>query len=146
MIDYEKLKIAHQLAKHLPFQHCHIDCMVGSRPTYFHLIYEDKDGLVHTSEFDELDALINKLYLLHPPIYKVGDVVWYLHTVDYIPMRRTVTKVMQSRLYFLDDCTYWEEKLYPTREGVIRAQLEYWHNLLTEEYEQDPGAGDEEEN
>ena len=84
MIDYEKLKIAHELFSQLPKDTEWYKLIITKNlllhpnpPTYFWYEIICADGLISTSYF--IDDMITKLTELTQPKcrYKVGDVVWY---------------------------------------------------------------------
>lgn len=64
MIDYEKLKLAHELTKKLPFFSYSFDCWccTGTESGYFYVLsFDDHEGLFHKYESENIDDLIEKL-------------------------------------------------------------------------------------
>lgn len=109
MIDYEKLKLAHEWVCN------HFDGQMG------------------------IDDLIAKLQELTKPKtkYKVGDEVWM--TVDDEPKSFVIDSVCNSKyyLYQYDLGLVYESLLYPTKSALIEAQIEYWQKQLCEIGEHD---------
>lgn len=136
MIDYEKLKIAHELAQklrddysvvHYWVSYCNLD--------YFRL----NDNLTsEIKDFKSLDDLIIKLQKLTQPKskYKVGQKVWKLSDY-YKPLQYIIEQVDESseEKYTLYDYDDWcqEDELYPTREALIDAQIDYWNSKHCED-------------
>jgi hypothetical protein len=65
MIDYEKLKMAHELLHKVRVKECSIAFHVGHYNNIV-LTYIDDDELHHEYEFSNLDDLTTKLYGLFP--------------------------------------------------------------------------------
>lgn len=135
MIDYEKLKIAHELAvKYNP------DCLVSV--TFYSNCFTRFDYRVElhgcTEYFTgDIDKLLIKLKeLTQPekptPKYEVGQEVWVIDGENPIAcsINDVRYKELDGFLYSDKDGFQWlESDLYPTRESLIEAQIEYWNRL-----------------
>ena len=131
MIDYEKLKEAMKLAKKLPELYC-VLIEVGANGVMFSIDILDgapDSCLLYDVSLDELIVKIRELTKPEPR-YKEG---WFL--------RGTTTVVCKCALdcdgYAVhmdedDDISAesWGKIMYPSRESLIKAQIEYWHGLL----------------
>lgn len=143
MIDYEKLKQAHELAKKLPFSWYSLSASqgTGAWTNYYVLSFEDHDSKSHQYEFthDEVDHLIEKLQeLIIPkpePKYKVGDEVIFLHhenietgIIDDVNVYNNcyIYHVMVGAEGF----QIGEYLLFPTRQELIEHQINYWQSML----------------
>ena len=137
MIDYEKLRIAHELAEEWKKQTntpaticiCH---MLNNRYRYVLT-----DGKLHQEAFDDIGDLIAKLTeLAQPPSkYKVGDEVWLLVSSDDRIYSYIIEKMFFDGEYWYCEDTTWcirEKELYPSKESLIEAQIKYWESLKIE--------------
>jgi hypothetical protein len=134
MIDYDKLKTAHELAYNLCQQTgMRVDiilCWVDSEyPDYILMDYtSDKEYL-----FSTVEGLIVELTELTKAKskYKVGDEVWYLDVPINEIYLSQVLKV-RDREYVVDGDTngtksdFIESELHPTKDALIAAQAAYW--------------------
>ena len=123
MIDYEKLKLIHELTNKIDeidevaVQH-HFSHTRGDK-----FILWTKNGVAQFG-IEEMDDLIAKLKeLVKPeaklePKYKVGDEVWYKLGDELISC-----EIIKNPESFGDD-------YYPSKEALIEAQIEYWKNQL----------------
>lgn len=132
MIDYEKLKLAHELA------HKTTDYFVAF---YFGNTIEKKDEFtlfdsngVIDRNFSSIDDLIAKLkQLTQPnPKYEVGQEVWFAEYADDIENAKIV-EIMRTEVKVKWNLWLPEKKVYPSREALIEAQIEYWNSLKNEE-------------
>ncbi len=140
MIDYEKLKIAHELVSNMSTHYLvHIIGHKGHEYTIVDWIPDMPDW-----NYKILDDLISKLQELTKPKckYEVGQEVWRVDD-ESKPWSFVISGVdHEKETLFLEDALvehdmWWlEEQLYPTREALILAQIDYWKNLLAEELEQ----------
>lgn len=121
MIDYEKLKLAHELAE-----------KAGS---YISYAYENKSGnFVNRVDLDQLILELKELTKTKPK-YEVGQEVFALHRDQIIPF--TIEKIDSQGTeywYCFRENEYQvnrfiETILYPTRQALIDAQIEYWQRL-----------------
>lgn len=143
-IDYDKLKQAHELNK----KATNYSIMINLYPhtnLCFYALYD----LNQAEQIDckDIDDLISKLKeLTQPePKYEDGQEVWLMYTPIY-------TSTMQPGKFKTDAHKYedgvhqycligngvaltWREEntIYPTREALIDAQIEYWTCLKNEE-------------
>lgn len=148
MIDYNKLKIAHELANKVrPSDGCitiYFAYQIGSdgelKPLYS-VFTEDRDGMTDDLDFYNIDDVIAKLRKLTQPEskYKVGERVWYSNFG--VPIHAEIEAIE------LDEGGNWimlknvtgksrEEFFYPTKSTLIEAQIDYWRDQLSEELEQ----------
>jgi hypothetical protein len=136
MIDYEKLREAHQLVikTDLSLEHT-VEDDIDNQPSSFFRIKENCGKVLY--EHFNLDYLIAKLQSLAKPEpkYKIGDSAWIVY--DEQPTKITITDIDKSsdEMYLDDDYDWWlEEQLYPSREALIDHQLKYWNKLKAEHW------------
>lgn len=131
MIDYERLKIAHELADKYSnicadriVSVC-IDINVG---THINYVIRGVSGLMFVAE--DINDLIAKLKeLTHPdePKPKYKD-AWFVSSHNNI----VCTKVENQEGYIYCDETNHDalgKNMYPSREALIESQIEYWNKL-----------------
>lgn len=141
MIDYEKLKLAQDLAERLPEIYLITIRLSGHLfpACDFKLEYKfdsEKGGLYTIAEYLTLDSLIIKLNELNTtPLakYSIGQEVWHLND-EYLPESFTIdgfdyTSDHEEYIYheYEHSGEAWlKSQLYPTKESLIEAQIEYW--------------------
>lgn len=140
MIDYDKLKIAHELAdKYVCYNHenCTLTNTYYAR-AYGHY-YDIVTPTLGTLNFKTIDSLISKLKeLTQPdkPKYEVGQEVWFVRGsyTNFKPEKSFVRGHQDGYINFFDrDNVVFqvlEEQVYPSREDLIESQIEYWHSLM----------------
>lgn len=142
MIDYEKLKIAHELAFRTSYV---IDTSFGMDELWFKLrnVDEDANDYEVEREFDDLDKLINALEKATKPKFKVGDKVWYLNADKEIESLEVLCSQFTSNSDWLyqngKGWSIYEKACYPTKALLIDAQLEYWEDLRNDIQRHQPG-------
>lgn len=137
MIDYEKMKIANDIAEKYSIQHgicLGINIIFGnhalgnSEP----LRYEMNIGEIF--KFTNIDDLIIKLCVLTEheqpkPRYEIGDKVWFrVYGREWNEFSAVIENYKDNRYWVAQD---WmpERLLYSSRESLIEAQIEYWKKL-----------------
>jgi hypothetical protein len=141
MIDYDKLKLVHELAEKLKTEDWSIKYGYYNGNGYFVLTFYDFEDMFHEYEHSNIDDLVSKLQELTgelKPKYKVGQEVWL---IDDSEICTALIDKYDDREYFLRKCTQvesgmatgkgWiaEDKVYPSREDLIEAQIDYWNKL-----------------
>lgn len=131
MIDYEKLKEAHELAKHAK-----IDLVTTVRT------FEDGDcrlsaaitGGQHTNDMDGIISELKELTKPEPK-YKIKQYVWLINDEDKPEQIYIIDIDACSDEMYKDEYGNWwlEEQLYPSCQALIDAQIEYWTSLKSEE-------------
>lgn len=150
MIDYEKLKLAHELAEKL--------CDEIGRRVDINVIFIEKNdyafGLQSYNEdidyplFNTLDGLITKLKeLTRPkPKFEVGQEIWCLDNKEIKSFK--IDEIIYDIEYWYinkhDDGKYsndeeyfdqfQESSLFATKQELIQAQIDYWQSQLTKEH------------
>ncbi|HAU1312530.1 TPA: hypothetical protein F8R99_14185 [Legionella pneumophila] len=141
MIDCDKLKKAHELSEKLS--------VITNENVIIQITYRGENNLLFNiyqndmSKFDSsmlclsLDGLIKQLEeLTQPkPKYKIGDKAWYLSD-EYEPFLLFIEDIdYDSDVMYMDSNDNWwhEEQLYPSRESLIDAQIEYWKGMKQEQ-------------
>lgn len=142
MIDYEKLKEAHELAENLnsrvSVNVCYL--VADKNPTF---ILDCSDFKRNITSYN-IEAIIDRLKELTKPEpkYKVGNSCWYYcegEIFNYIPSsiewddNRHVWACKNEHQHRID-----ENELYPSRIDLIEAQLNYWREMLDEEFQLTP--------
>lgn len=138
MIDYEKLKVAHELANKISKERDYtvaIQCAINN---------ECINYMIKAYEIDEqylyIDDLITKLEELTTPKpkYKEGDFVWYLSNnselsrmaIDWV--REELEINSNQVVYATPNGMVIESALYPSKAALIEAQVVYWTSLKNE--------------
>lgn len=143
MIDYDKLKLIHELADKLNKPENIYDCMITTHYCSGRPVTEITCGLViqkspkespTTQLFSTLDELIAKLQeLTQPkPKYKIGQEVWFIFNNE--PRCFTIYEINGSR-YILNGGSLSlinEDKLYQSKEELIESQIWHWIGLRKE--------------
>lgn len=128
MIDYKKLKLAHELVSKLPFDDFDLELQVG---TYNNIVlhYTDNESMFHEYEYDCIDDVIATLQeLTQPkPKYEVGTTWWYLDEANFVRFAkpRSLLITEENKNWYRAD-----EEWYPTKSQLIEAQIEYWQSLI----------------
>lgn len=140
MIDYEKLKIVHDLARKLTVG-------TGNRCDINVSVYDDDEALFgiiwnrETTEYLNIDSLIKHIQeLTRPePMYKIGDSVYWMDGRNQIQSGEVVRidNEYSEFVYYATDNKWYidEEHLYPTKQALIDSQIEYWQKLKVENYQ-----------
>lgn len=137
MIDYDKLKLIHELASKLS-THYLVHITGGKHPAEGH-----EFTLVNWSPgepdliFKSLDDLIEKLIELAKPEpkYKPTQEVWRINhekIESFILDKVQYSESNREFMYFESgyELSYWtEEQLFPTRQALIEHQIAYWQSL-----------------
>lgn len=137
MIDYEKLKIAHDLVN----KHAN-ECNETSTLTFVYyglaaFEYYEWNSYSHGKHtYREINDLITKLRELTEPMpkYGVGDTVYYLFTPAMKILELTVESTIScdtneciSYRYETNNGIVDEGWLYSSKEALIEAQIAYWN-------------------
>ena len=134
MIDYDKLKKAHELILKADEKYGLAFYIGGSFLTY-HRLYAIGDD--YYEDFGSIDELIEKLESLVKPEskYKVGDKVFTLNKanepIEFRIIEFYVTGICPE--YFVyrapDGERYSEQEVFLTREDLIESQINHWTSL-----------------
>lgn len=144
MIDYEKLKLAHEICMKSENYSIKLTLGITEKPELF-LRYADDDGnnpaLYHMNSIDDLLSILNKLTKTKPK-YEVGQTVWLIDCDDICTAK--IVKY-ENEEYRITDCISVsdgfesgkqysiEHKLYSSKKDLIEAQINYWASLKNEE-------------
>ena len=150
MIDYEKLKLAHELAEKLAKKtdtHVYVVSKFGFNSIssdYFDLCYGGSEPKHET--FYSLSELIIKLQsLTHDkpkPKYKVGDTVWTYHadiyewTIDSIYWEPDINDYRVNLSAIGRKASLTQSDLYPSIELLMKSRVAYWKCRLAEQTKQ----------
>ena len=144
MINYNKLKLAHELAEKITKTNINYRCDIVVSYEYEEagpafIIDINNNG---EPEFwwscDNIDSLIGKLQELTAPKpkYEAGQEVWFIDG-DCKPSMANITgtdynEQEEEYRYGLDNFEYAdcsESELYLSREALINSQIDYWKKL-----------------
>lgn len=135
VIDYEKLKEAHEMAAESGIYFFKVIYGAGNKVGNVIEIFkfDENYDTERCNTFISIDDLISELTELTKAKskYKVGDEVWYLDLPINEIYLSQVLKV-RDREYVVDGDTngtksdFIESELYPTKEALIAAQAAYW--------------------
>lgn len=134
MIDYEKLKIAHEMGKKLPTG-ISVTLSINSGDIHksyeLSMIIQTEETIEHINTIDELIAKLRELTKPEPK-YKVGDTWWFLDGPDFItyPLPQSLLITEENKNWFRADEEWW-----PSRESLIQAQIDHWIELKQEHCE-----------
>ena len=129
MIDYDKLNYAHDLTEKyyertkimtwIKIMISSVSDLIGYQWTALH------DCLLKCEDIDELIAKLEEMTKTKPKQkYAVGDVFWCIGSNGIFNF--TIT---QKHLELIDEEIFDWSDVYPTREALIDAQVEYWQKL-----------------
>lgn len=132
MIDYEKLKQAHELS--LSSEEYWISAHFGIDEHGDYEIYDTNNNAI--SSFHNEEELLTKLIELTQPQlkYKVGQTVAYIDEENF-PKEFIIEDVCEFCIpsYWEskeNDIWHLEEELYQTKQSLIEAQIEHWQSML----------------
>ena len=134
MIDYEKLKLAHELCIDTNYT---FDVEFGWEDGMHIELYTILKGEhLFLLAFEDIDNLIAKLQeLIQPkPKYAVGQKLYFKDDIDEIQSFK-VGDIEDGELYRecnLSPLCLHENELFLTRKALIEAQIEYWQRLKLE--------------
>lgn len=139
MIDYNKLRIAHELANELTYDSWSIDLWYWKESNLYLISFEDDKGISHEYEYENIDYLIAELTKLTQPKskYKAGQEVWYLDLPINVIHSAIIIKIGHDE-YVIDGSSngtkddFTEGELWPSRADLIEAQIKYWTDELKE--------------
>jgi hypothetical protein len=140
MIDYEKLREAHELAEKIPYCLLTIRHSKHDGTNYYLECPRDWKNIYHYCE-DIDDLLIKLKELTQPkPKYQVGQYVWVTNSSNKIIMASILEAHYTPDVYRYDIVTEdnintsrAEFALYPSREALIQSQIDHWTCLQNEE-------------
>ena len=136
MIDYDKLKLAHELA----YKRCeHTGGRVDVTCCFFDTNIEPEYHFVdYTNDKDNqcfaIDDLLSKLQELTGELkakYKDGQEVWYCWNHDVVD-NLIVRVVVNEEIKYIVECgrvSMPESGIFSSRQALIEAQIEYWQSL-----------------
>lgn len=143
MIDYEKLKLAHELAEKYT-KNTDISVVItfnmyfGEAVDCGHAIYFGKKEPNENEKGLSTDDLIAKLIELTQtkPKYKVDDQVWFFRSRDIETsiIEKVICDLHGIRYLVHEGKTCLQEKsLHPSKLNLIEAQIAHWTSLKNEE-------------
>lgn len=136
MIDYDKLRTAHELADKIDCI-CEFDIFTNENASLFKINYERIDRYFHKHEsYINIDNLITKLTELtqSKPKYEIGQEVWFIDCEDEIDklIVGSIDSSGENNNYYYSDqggCVKDSDGLYLSREALIEAQIDYWKGM-----------------
>lgn len=138
MIDYDKLKEAHELNKKNTDYIIRINLYPHTDLCFYALYDLNSSEQIDCKNVDELIIKLKELTKPEPK-YKLGDILfWSESNSIYLGEVINIDSSCATTCYFLDtglvDCSQvYECYLYPTSEALIDAQINYWTHLKNEE-------------
>lgn len=138
MIDYDKLKIAHELLEKYRMNEAMGLVAIQTQLCINGVIYaltldNGECELFHNN----LDGMIAKLQeLTQPkPKYELGQEVWYvIYAREWTAISDKIDAIGDGyQKYHLSGNWWPEHQLYPTKLALIEGQMNYWHTLLQDE-------------
>lgn len=147
MIDYDKLRIAHELILIVNEKYS-LATYVGCTFNTYHRLYSLNCDWFE--DYENLDDLIAKLQKLTQPEepkakYGVGQRLFMLGGMSLKNIESfTVDKILpeESFIAYYGENDWWgyESELYPTKLALLEAQIEYWQKLQDEEENDNHGC------
>lgn len=141
MIDYDKLKIANELAKQIKYETRfnmidNVNALSDFGRFFFSAsIYLDDDIAI----YHNLDDTIAKLQeLTQPkPKYATRDIVYFVSCDGGLRQEEIDDYCSSDNTYFINEERWFEEsEVFPTKQSLIEHQIEYWRDQISEELEQ----------
>lgn len=131
MIDYDKLKLAEKLILNSTnYANLEIQILNNGRYGFSLMTHETSREF-----FKDLDELIEKLQELTKPQsrYKIGSTWWFLDGPDFeqYPKPRSLLITEENHGWYR-----YDDEWFPSKQDLIKSQINYWDNLLSEELEQ----------
>ncbi len=139
MIDYEKLKLAHELALQInnPWIWINTSYSCNANHIQAKLILGLNSSEQDIFCFDEIDDLITKLKELTQPElkYKEGQEVYFISCNGGIGYEEIddIDKSANEQYFINEERWFREDELYATKYELIEAQCKYWGELLCKE-------------
>ena len=135
MIDYDKLKKAHELAANLNLCAYLSTVYIPSCSQFrIELKLNNGDGV---KDYFSIDAVINKLHEIGGPShkYKIGQYVWVMgEYANDIECGEILDIDLPSEyVYLINQVWHYEKDIYPTKSALIESQIAFWNNLDIEE-------------
>lgn len=133
MIDFEKLKLAHELC--FASKRYYFSLTLGLHKGFdFASLYDSEaNRSMLIGNFECVEELLSKIQELtkSKPKYESGQIVWF--DMAGVPASFNITEIEPSEdyNYFYDDTP--ECDLYPSQLALIEAQIAHWTKLLEEE-------------
>lgn len=116
MIDYQKLKIAHDImVKHNKY-FCTFEFGWCDRVKFCLFDDENENQIYHCYSIDDLISKLTQLTNSDSK-FKIGDIVWWL--AGNVPIKGFYTPSDRKN----------DAHLYPNKKSLIEAQIEYWKKL-----------------
>lgn len=144
MIDYDKLKLAHELMlesrKIAQKEFLKIGAKIEQATVDYIFKITDYDGMINYIDLDDLIKKLQELTQDKPkPKYEVGQEVWGGYKN---PLQFWVVSWDGKEYLVKDKIKQWsssfsENELYPSKHALIEVQLRYWAELYVE---QNPGT------
>ncbi len=139
MIDYTKLKIAHELIEKYPHrQGREMSLEVNFTETIVeYIVHYNPDDSDAFSKIDNLIAWLQEITQPKPK-YSTGDILWvmdYNEPSSFMAERIEREKTENNSWEFIYN-GWPESELYTTKQSLIEAQIEYWHDHLSQELKQ----------
>lgn len=134
MIDYEKLKLAHNL---YPQGYLKIIPIFDNNGELEYMNYSIEIQGQISDYFFTIDDLIAKLKELTRPKHKyhIGQEVWYTWNDEIKSSKIEELEIdAYNKPMYTTDANYHlkEQHLYPTKESLIDAQINYWLELVSD--------------
>ncbi len=140
MIDYDKLKKAHELAdKYQRLSKHPISIEINFTETIVeYILHIDMN---HPDAFSSMEDLIAKLQQLTQPKsrYKVGDNIWAIAenmSIHNFKIKNITpaNKLDGDTVWYGNGSLMWHEtNVYPTKAALIESRIEYWTKLKINE-------------
>lgn len=132
MIDYEKLKLAHELATKWN-EHALISVQFWSNKFDRYDYRLELHGVTEWLTGDIGLLIEHLLEIAHPPPkYKVGDIIWFnwMDEMQSDTVREVFLSAKYEWLYDTERYHHVKERLaYTSRYALIDAQIDYWNSL-----------------
>ena len=134
MIDYDKLRIAHELCCNT--ESYYFDIALGMDDGCIALYDANNNAEQFICNPEDLDDLIAKLQELNPvqQKYKIDQQVWSINRQNNAHGQALITDVDDNsveKYYIAGEIQQWyrEDEIWATESQLIEAQIEYWQKM-----------------
>ncbi len=138
MIDFDKLKLAHELCESM--DSLYFDISLGMDEGVINLYDANKENqlIYDTESIDDLIAKLQELSSLKPK-YEINNYIWIVLEDNAPHHKKIINRYLNDGEYiyvvtdlFGASVSYEEDSFFLTKKALIDYQIEYWQSLQCE--------------